>query len=117
MAGIGSATALTFAREGVKLIIADMHGDGGRPTGHLLKENGGEAIFVKIEPHSYPRKMLLSPLMLLTTAACAGTMERTWTKVPALVFVAPENDVRIQAAREAVDCRNCTLLTVPRLCC
>jgi NAD(P)-dependent dehydrogenase (short-subunit alcohol dehydrogenase family) len=117
VAGIGSATALTFAREGAKLIMADMHGDGGRPTGHLLKENGGEAIFVKIEPHSSLRKMLLSPLIFLTTAACAGTMERTWTKVPVLVFVAPENDVRIQAAREAVDCRNRTILTVKRLCC
>jgi NAD(P)-dependent dehydrogenase (short-subunit alcohol dehydrogenase family) len=117
VAGIGSATALTFAREGAKLIMADMHGDGGRPTGHLLKENGGEAIFVKIEPHSSLRKMLLSPLIFLTTAACAGTMERTWTKVPAFVFVAPENDVRIQAAREAVDYRYRTLLTVHRLCC
>jgi hypothetical protein len=56
----------------------------------------------------HPRKMLLSLLLLLTTAACAGAMERTWTMVPALVFVAPENDTRIQAAREAVDFWNRT---------
>jgi hypothetical protein len=36
-------------------------------------------------------------------------MERTWAKVPALVFVAPENDTRIPAAREAVDFWNRTL--------
>ena len=54
-------------------------------------------------------KMLLSLLLLLTTAACAGSMERTWTKIPALVFVASENDARIQAAREAVDFWNRTL--------
>jgi hypothetical protein len=87
VAGIGRATALPFAGEGAKLSIADMPEDGGRPTVHLLKEKGGEAIFVKIEPLSHLRKMLLSPLILLTTAACAGTMERTWTKVPTLVFV------------------------------
>ena len=31
--GIGRATALTFAREGAKLIIADMNEDGGQQTG------------------------------------------------------------------------------------
>jgi NAD(P)-dependent dehydrogenase (short-subunit alcohol dehydrogenase family) len=36
--GIGRATALTFAREGAKLIIADM-----------ITENGGDAIFVKTD--------------------------------------------------------------------
>ena len=29
--GIGRATALTFAREGAKLVIADMNEDGGQP--------------------------------------------------------------------------------------
>jgi hypothetical protein len=56
----------------------------------------------------YPRKMLLSLFLILTAAACAGAMERTWTKVPALVLVTPENDARIQAAREAVDFWNHT---------
>jgi len=56
----------------------------------------------------HPRKMLLSLLLLLTTAVCARAMERTWAKVPALVFVAPENDTRIPAAREAVDFWNRT---------
>jgi NAD(P)-dependent dehydrogenase (short-subunit alcohol dehydrogenase family) len=44
--GIGRATALTFAREGAKLIIADMNAEGGQQTVHIIKENGGEAIFV-----------------------------------------------------------------------
>ena len=30
--GIGRATALTFAREGAKLVIADMNEDGGHQT-------------------------------------------------------------------------------------
>jgi NAD(P)-dependent dehydrogenase (short-subunit alcohol dehydrogenase family) len=44
--GIGRATALTFAREGARLIIADMNVDGGQQTVHLITENGGEAVFV-----------------------------------------------------------------------
>src|ERR687888_1767556 len=47
--GIGRATALAFAREGAKLIIADMNEDGGQQTVHLITEKGGEAIFVKTD--------------------------------------------------------------------
>ena len=47
--GIGRATALAFAREGAKLIIADMNEDGGHQTVHLITEKGGEAIFVKTD--------------------------------------------------------------------
>src|ERR1700745_512994 len=47
--GIGRATALTFAREGAKLVIADMNADGGHQTVHMITENGGEAIFVRTD--------------------------------------------------------------------
>src|SRR5438132_8669476 len=47
--GIGRATALTFAREGAKLIIADMNEDGGQQTVHMITEKGGEAIFVRTD--------------------------------------------------------------------
>jgi NAD(P)-dependent dehydrogenase (short-subunit alcohol dehydrogenase family) len=47
--GIGRATALTFAREGAKLLIADMHADGGQQTVHMITENGGEATFVQVD--------------------------------------------------------------------
>ena len=47
--GIGRATALTFAREGAKLIIADMHEEGGQQTVHMITENGGEATFVQVD--------------------------------------------------------------------
>jgi NAD(P)-dependent dehydrogenase (short-subunit alcohol dehydrogenase family) len=47
--GIGRATALTFAREGAKLIIADMNEDGGHQTVHMVKENGGDATFVRTD--------------------------------------------------------------------
>src|SRR5215468_2282841 len=47
--GIGRATALTFAREGAKLIVADMNEDGGHQTVHMITEKGGEAIFVQVD--------------------------------------------------------------------
>src|SRR5919201_954572 len=47
--GIGRATALTFAREGAKLVVADMNDEGGHQTVHPITENGGEAIFVRTD--------------------------------------------------------------------
>jgi NAD(P)-dependent dehydrogenase (short-subunit alcohol dehydrogenase family) len=47
--GIGRATALTFAREGAKLIIADMNEEGGQQTVHMITESGGEATFVQVD--------------------------------------------------------------------
>jgi NAD(P)-dependent dehydrogenase (short-subunit alcohol dehydrogenase family) len=47
--GIGRATALTFAREGAKLVIADMNADGGYQTVHMITEKGGEATYVQVD--------------------------------------------------------------------
>jgi len=47
--GIGRATALTFAREGAKLVVADMNEDGGQQTVHMITEQGGEATFVRTD--------------------------------------------------------------------
>ena len=40
--GIGRATALTFAREGAKLIVADMQEDGGQQTVHMIRKTAGK---------------------------------------------------------------------------
>lgn len=45
--GIGRATALAFAREGAKVVVADVIVDGGEETVQHIKGAGGEAIFVK----------------------------------------------------------------------
>jgi NAD(P)-dependent dehydrogenase (short-subunit alcohol dehydrogenase family) len=47
--GIGRATALTFAREGAKLVVADMNEEGGQQTVHMITENGGEATFMQVD--------------------------------------------------------------------
>lgn len=47
--GIGRATALTFAREGAKVVVADVVVAGGEETVRLIKAAGGEASFVKAD--------------------------------------------------------------------
>jgi len=47
--GIGHATALLFAREGAKVVIADILVEDGEETVRMIKEAGGEAIFVKTD--------------------------------------------------------------------
>lgn len=46
-AGIGRASALTFAEEGAKVVVSDVSEEAGEETVRLIKEAGGEAIFVK----------------------------------------------------------------------
>src|SRR5438128_1701166 len=47
--GIGRATALACAREGAKLILADLQEEGGHHTVHLITAKGGEARFVQAD--------------------------------------------------------------------
>ena len=44
--GIGRATALTFAREGARISVADLDEEGGEETVRIVKDGGGEAFFV-----------------------------------------------------------------------
>jgi NAD(P)-dependent dehydrogenase (short-subunit alcohol dehydrogenase family) len=45
--GIGRAAAIAFAREGAKVLVADMTEDAGRETVKLVNDAGGEAAFFK----------------------------------------------------------------------
>lgn len=47
--GIGRATALAFARENAKVVVADIAVAGGEETVRLIKEDGGEAVFIKTD--------------------------------------------------------------------
>ena len=47
--GMGRASALRFAEEGAKVVIADVNVDGGNETEAMVKAAGGEAIFVKTD--------------------------------------------------------------------
>src|SRR5437867_8084998 len=47
--GIGRASALTFAREGAKVVVADVVVEGGEETVGMIKRAGGEALFVRAD--------------------------------------------------------------------
>ena len=47
--GIGQATALIFAREGAKVVVADVAVEGGERTVRQIQAAGGEAIFVQTD--------------------------------------------------------------------
>ena len=47
--GIGRATALVFAREGAKVVVADLVAEGGEDTVRLIKETGADAVFVRCD--------------------------------------------------------------------
>lgn len=44
--GIGRAIALSYAREGARVVIADFNEESGRETEKLIRDTGGEALFV-----------------------------------------------------------------------
>jgi NAD(P)-dependent dehydrogenase (short-subunit alcohol dehydrogenase family) len=47
--GIGRATAIKFAEEGAKVVVAARRVTKGRETVHAIKAAGGEATFVKTD--------------------------------------------------------------------
>ena len=47
--GIGQASALAFAREGARVVLAARRVQQGEDTVRLMKQNGGDAIFVKTD--------------------------------------------------------------------
>ena len=44
--GIGRVTALTFTREGAKVVVSDVNAEGGEETVSMIKERAGAAVFV-----------------------------------------------------------------------
>ena len=47
--GIGRASALAFAREGARVVVADRAVEGGEETVRVIKESGTDAIFVRVD--------------------------------------------------------------------
>ena len=50
--GIGRATAVTLAREGAKVVVADINVSGGEETVKMIRDSGGDAIFVRTDVSS-----------------------------------------------------------------
>jgi NAD(P)-dependent dehydrogenase (short-subunit alcohol dehydrogenase family) len=47
--GIGRSVALSYAAEGARVVISDVDESGGGETAKLIKENSGEALFIKAD--------------------------------------------------------------------
>jgi NAD(P)-dependent dehydrogenase (short-subunit alcohol dehydrogenase family) len=45
--GLGKSSAILLAREGAKIVITDLHEENGNAVIQQIKDNGGEAIFIK----------------------------------------------------------------------
>src|SRR5438132_10407218 len=58
--GIGQATSRIFAREGAKLVLADVVEEGGNRTLKMVQDLGAQAIFLKCDV-AKSRKMAWAP--------------------------------------------------------
>ncbi|WP_223596621.1 SDR family NAD(P)-dependent oxidoreductase [Neobacillus bataviensis] len=67
--GIGRSTAILFAKEGAKVAVADIDSLLGEETVSLIKEAGGEAIFVKTDVSDSDQ---IKDLINITTNAFGG---------------------------------------------
>jgi len=47
--GMGRSTAIRFAGEGAAVVVADLNEEGGSSTVRQCKENGGRAVFQKVD--------------------------------------------------------------------
>jgi len=47
--GIGRATAILFAKEGAKVVIADINDEEANETVKIIREAGGEAVFTRVD--------------------------------------------------------------------
>jgi NAD(P)-dependent dehydrogenase (short-subunit alcohol dehydrogenase family) len=47
--GIGRATALACARENARVVVADVAVEGGEATGRMIRQAGGEAVFLQAD--------------------------------------------------------------------
>ncbi|UUY07281.1 SDR family oxidoreductase [Pseudomonas sp. J452] len=65
-AGIGRATALAFAGEGLQVVVSDVDVAGGEGTVQLIREAGGDALFVRCD---VTREAEVKVLMERTLAA------------------------------------------------
>jgi NAD(P)-dependent dehydrogenase (short-subunit alcohol dehydrogenase family) len=91
--GIGRATALTFAREGAKLVVADTNEDGGHQTVHMITENGGEAIFIQVDVTSTSavEAMISKTVETYGRLDCAHNNAGIWGGLRALTAEYPED--------------------------
>ena len=90
--GIGRATAVLFAQEGANIAVADYVAEGGEGTVSLIKDSGGEAIFIETDV----RNSADVQRMVKTTADTFGRLDilhnNAGIMVPCLLAEVSEED-------------------------
>ena len=79
--GIGRATALCFAGEGAKVVVADVNNEGGHETAAMIRDNGGEAILVKtdVSEAAQVEEMIDKTVQTYGRLDCAFNNAAIWT--------------------------------------
>ncbi len=114
-AGIGRATAELFAREGAKVIVAELDEKGGRETVDLIKKAGGQAAFVDTDVSA--RKSAAA--MVETAAKVYGGVNVLVNNAAAFVFGKVEDVTDEQWARvfgvNVIGYANCASEVLPHM--
>ena len=85
--GIGRETALLFAREGAKVVVAEVADEAGRQVAGEIRESGGEAIFVHADVSEAPE----AEAMVAETEARFGRLDAIFNN--AGIFPAADGSV------------------------
>lgn len=72
--GMGREGSILFAKEGAKVIMADIDPKGGEDTARMVAENGGEAVFKQLDVTDLPNLKLL----IEDTANRYGRLDIIW---------------------------------------
>ena len=102
--GIGRATAILFAQEAAKVVVADFVPAGGVETARAIRDSGGEALFVQLDVsdaaqveamvqaalEAYGRiDILFNNAGMLAAGTILDTDEATWQRVLAVNLTGP----------------------------
>jgi NAD(P)-dependent dehydrogenase (short-subunit alcohol dehydrogenase family) len=97
--GIGRATAILFAKEGAKVVVADYDSVGGQETVRMITEAGGEAILVRTDVSRSPD----AEQMVKTTADTYGRIDILFNNAGVLGAMANTADVTEDGWESVID--------------
>jgi len=113
--GIGKETALLFAKEGAKVVVADVNDKAGEETAEEIRKNGSEAFFAHLDVSNreqskqvvqdtlerfYKIDILINNAGIIQDALISKMTEDQWDKVISIDLKGPFNC--IQAVVEAM---------------
>jgi 3-oxoacyl-[acyl-carrier protein] reductase len=90
--GIGRATALLFAQEGAKVVVADVNDEGGKETVSLISKQEGEAIFVHTDVTKFDQSEELIKLTVQEFEGLQILVNNAGTTRDGLIITMSEGD-------------------------